>query len=90
MLNAGSSWRGERSIERLLSASVTCRLQGRSLFAYLSDVLAANIRGDPFGCSPDSAGDVNAYQKLTICRENVVELTTLVGPAGLEPATGRL
>jgi len=38
---------GERTIERLLSASVTCRLQGRSLFAYLSDVLAARIRGDP-------------------------------------------
>jgi len=38
---------GERTIERLLSASVTCRLQGRSLFAYLSDVLAAKIRGDP-------------------------------------------
>jgi len=32
---------------RLLSASVTCRLQRRSLFAYLSDVLAAKIRGDP-------------------------------------------
>ena len=32
---------------RLLSASVTCRLQKRSPFAYLSDVLAAKIRGDP-------------------------------------------
>jgi transposase len=38
---------GERSIARLLSASVTCRLQRRSLFAYLSDVLSADIRGDP-------------------------------------------
>ena len=38
---------GERSIERLLSASITCRLQARSLFAYLSDVFAARIRGDP-------------------------------------------
>jgi transposase len=47
-LSLGSqSDRGERSIERLLSASVTCRLQRRSLFAYLSDVLAAKIRGDP-------------------------------------------
>jgi len=47
-LSLGSqSERGERTIERLLSASVTCRLQGRSLFAYLSDVLAARIRGDP-------------------------------------------
>jgi transposase len=47
-LSLGSqSEQGERTIERLLSASVTCRLQGRSLFAYLSDVLAARIRGDP-------------------------------------------
>ena len=47
-LSLGSqSEEGERTIERLLSASVTCRLQHRSLFAYLSDVLAAKIRGDP-------------------------------------------
>jgi transposase len=47
-LSLGSqSEEGERTIERLLSASVTCRLQGRSLFAYLSDVLTAKIRGDP-------------------------------------------
>jgi transposase len=38
---------GERFIERALSASVTCRLQGRSLFAYLSDLFTANSRGDP-------------------------------------------
>ena len=38
---------GERAIERLLSVSITCRLQKRSLFAYLSEVLAASIRGDP-------------------------------------------
>ncbi len=47
-LSLGSqSDQGERTIERLLSASITCRLQKRSLFAYLSDVLTANIRGDP-------------------------------------------
>ena len=47
-LSLGSqSEQGERSIERLLSASVTCRLQQRSLFAYPSDALAAHIRGDP-------------------------------------------
>jgi transposase len=47
-LSLGSqSDHGERTIERLLSASVTCRLQRRSLFAYLTDVLNANIRGDP-------------------------------------------
>ena len=37
---------GERAIERLLSASISCRLQKRSLFAYLSEVLSASIRGD--------------------------------------------
>jgi transposase len=47
-LSFGSqSEQGERTIERLLSASITCRLQKRSLFAYLTDVLAANNRGDP-------------------------------------------
>jgi transposase len=47
-LSHGSqSEQGERSIERLLSASITCRLQRRSLFAYLTDVFTANIRGDP-------------------------------------------
>jgi transposase len=47
-LSLGSqSNRGERTIERLLSASLTCRLQGCSLFAYLTDVLSARIRGDP-------------------------------------------
>jgi transposase len=47
-LSLGSqSARGERTTERLLSASVTCRLQRRSLFAYLADILSANIRGDP-------------------------------------------
>jgi transposase len=47
-LSLGSqSDQGERTIERLLSASLTCRLQKRSLFAYLTDVLTASIRGDP-------------------------------------------
>jgi transposase len=38
---------GERRIERLLSAHTTCRLQRRSLHAYLIDALAAHARGDP-------------------------------------------
>jgi transposase len=38
---------GEHFIERALSASVTCRLQRRSLFTYLRELLAANARGDP-------------------------------------------
>jgi transposase len=47
-LSLGSqSERGERMIERLLSASVTCRQQHRSLFAYLADALTASVRGDP-------------------------------------------
>ena len=38
---------GEHTIERLLSVSQTCRLQRRSLFTYLADVLTAKARGDP-------------------------------------------
>jgi len=38
---------GERRIERLLSAHTTCRLQRRSLHAYLVDLLGAHARGDP-------------------------------------------
>jgi transposase len=47
-LSLGSqSERGERTIERLLSTSVTCRLRKQSLFAYLTEALTAQIRGDP-------------------------------------------
>jgi transposase len=47
-LSLGSqSQQGERRIERLLSASSTCRLQHRSLFSYLSELLTAQSRGDP-------------------------------------------
>jgi transposase len=38
---------GEQFVERALSASVTCRLQGRSLYTYLSELLTAHPRGDP-------------------------------------------
>jgi hypothetical protein len=38
---------GERFIERALSPLVTCRLQHRSLFAYLRPLLPAHNRGDP-------------------------------------------
>jgi hypothetical protein len=37
---------GEQRIQRLLSAH-TCRLQRRSLHAYLIDAIAAHTRGDP-------------------------------------------
>jgi transposase len=47
-LSLGSqSEQGERRIERLLSASTSCRLQRRSLFEYLSHTLAAHARQDP-------------------------------------------
>ncbi len=41
------SQNGERFTERALSASVTCRLQHRSLFAYLAELLTAHARDDP-------------------------------------------
>jgi transposase len=47
-LSFGSqSEQGAQTIGRLLSASQTCRLQHRSLFAYLTDLLTAKTRGDP-------------------------------------------
>ena len=47
-LSLGSqSEHGERRTERLLSASITCRLQRRSLFGYLAELLAAHARDDP-------------------------------------------
>jgi len=47
-LSLGSqSTGGERRTERLLSAHTTCRLQRRSLHAYLIDILSAHARGDP-------------------------------------------
>ena len=39
---------GERFAERALSAAATCRLQSRSLFTYLAELLIAHSRGDPF------------------------------------------
>jgi transposase len=47
-LSLGSqSETGERRIARLLSAHTTCRLQHRSLHAYLNDLLSAHARSDP-------------------------------------------
>jgi transposase len=47
-LSLGSqSQAGERRIERLLSASTTCRLQRRSLHEYLAELLAAHTHGQP-------------------------------------------
>ena len=47
-LSLGSqSHTGEQRTERLLSASISCRLQRRSLFAYLAELLTAHARGDP-------------------------------------------
>ena len=44
---------GERFAERALSAAATCRQQHRSLFSYLSDLMTAHTRGDPFPGSPE-------------------------------------
>jgi transposase len=38
---------GELRTARLLSVHTTCRLQRRSLFAYLTDAISAHARGDP-------------------------------------------
>jgi transposase len=38
---------GARFVERLLTATATCRQHGRSVFAYLIDVCAAAQRGEP-------------------------------------------
>jgi transposase len=47
-LSLGSrSEEGELRTARLLSAHTTCRLQHRSLFAYLADAIDAHARGDP-------------------------------------------
>lgn len=47
-LSQGShSERGALATERLLSAAISCRLQHRSLFAYLVEVAQASIRGQP-------------------------------------------
>jgi transposase len=42
------SQKGERFAERVLTAASTCRLQHRSLFTYLSELIGAHNRGDPF------------------------------------------
>lgn len=47
-LSLGSqSTSGEERTARLLTASITCRLQTRSLFDYLTELHAAHARGDP-------------------------------------------
>jgi transposase len=44
---ASQSEQGERTIERLLSISITCRLRQQSFFAYPTEVVTAHARGDP-------------------------------------------
>ena len=52
---------GERFAERALSTAGTCRLQRRSLFTYLSDLLVAHNRGDPF---PPSSPEAPTTERL--------------------------
>lgn len=40
--------RRERFAEHTQSAAATCRLQNRSLFAYLRELITAHNRGEPF------------------------------------------
>lgn len=42
-----ASDQGERTIEWLLSDSITCRLRKQPLLAYLTQALTAHARGDP-------------------------------------------
>ena len=56
---AVSQRRGERCIEQeavSFSASITCRLQRRSLFGYLSDLLALTPAAIPSRCSRERRG----------------------------------
>jgi hypothetical protein len=39
---------GQRFAERALTATGTCRQQGRSLFTHLSEPITADNRRDPF------------------------------------------
>ncbi len=53
----------ERRIARPLSAHPTCRLQRRSLHAYVIDALRAHTRGDPVPLLALTApGSLNAYR----------------------------
>jgi len=56
---------GERFTERSLSASVTCRLQKRSLLAYLRELLTANQTGGALPPSSETQtpepGGLNGY-----------------------------
>lgn len=42
------SEQGERFAELSLSTAATCRQQDRSLFTYLTELITAHTRGDPF------------------------------------------
>ena len=61
LASAANPSSGERRIERLLSAHTTCRLQRRSLFAYLTEALTAHARGDPVPTARLSSHRLNAY-----------------------------
>jgi transposase len=58
---------GEKHIQRPLSASITCRLQHRSLFEYLSELHPAHARGHP-APSLTRRDQLNAYKKRPIYR----------------------
>jgi hypothetical protein len=50
-------------IERLRSVDQTSRLQRRSLYAYLVDVLAAKARGDHVRTSPENERSLSSRSR---------------------------
>ena len=62
-LSLGSqSENGERFAERALSTAVTCRMQRRSLFTYLSDLIAAHTAATHSPRSYPEPQGLNAYR----------------------------
>ena len=57
---------GERFAERALSAAVTCRMQRRSLFTYLSELSPRTPAVIHSPRSPEPRG-LNAYGKPFVC-----------------------
>jgi hypothetical protein len=69
---------GERFAQRALSAAATCRQQHRSLFDYLSELLAAHTRRDPLPALTSRPG-LNGYKNDLLCRA----FTAVLGSRGL-------
>jgi hypothetical protein len=75
----GRSHGGARTIERLLSVDQTCRLQRRSLYAYLADALTAKARGDPV---PSQWRDLASPTSTPVAVVGVLYMTSTIGKRG--------